>query len=247
LTNFLFQTEWYPTSEPPKFGALAMIVGSAVVASMAGLIAIPLGFGIAIYLSEGAPRMVREVLKGAIELLAGIPSIIYGFVGLFVLSPLVRDTFGLNSGLNAFTAGIVLAIMALPTVVSISDDALTAVPTEYRHASLALGATRWETALGVVVPAARTGLLAAAMLGIGRAIGETMAVLLVAGNAIVIPESIFDPVRTITADIAAEMGETVFGGEHYQALFALGLILFIITFTINMTADLITSRGDLHG
>jgi phosphate transport system permease protein len=246
VDSFLLKDEWRPTSEPPQFGALAMIADSGLVAGMAGLVAIPLGFGIAIYLAEGAPRGVREVLKALIELLAGIPSIIYGFVGLFVVAPIVRDCFGLTSGLNGFTASLILAVMALPTIVSIADDALRAVPYEHRHAAYALGATRWETTMQVVVPAARTGLVAAGMLGVGRAIGETMAVLLVAGNATIIPQSIFSPVRTITADIAAEMGETVFGGEHYQALFALGLVLFIVTFVINVTADVITrgARGN---
>jgi len=242
IMDFIFGTRWLPLSDPPSFGALPMIIGSIVVTLGAGIIAIPAGIGIAVYLAEVAPRSVREVAKAVIELLAGIPSVVYGFLGLTVLAPLIKDLFNLPSALSAFTAAVVLAIMALPTVVSISEDALDAVPREYREASLALGATKWETTIKIVLPSARSGLMAASMLGLGRAIGETMAVLMVAGNAMMIPHSIFDPVRTITASIAAEMGETVQGGLHYQALFALGMVLFTITFVINLLTDLIFTK-----
>lgn len=242
IFDFILGTKWLPASEPPQFGALPLITGSLLVTAGAGIIAIPLGIGIAVFLAEAAPRSVREISKAVIELLAGIPSVVYGFLGLTVLAPLIKEAFNLPSALSAFTASVVLAITALPTVVSISEDALDAVPRDYREASLALESTKWETTLRVVLPSARSGLLAASMLGLGRAIGETMAVLMVAGNATVIPHSIFDPVRTITADIAAEMGETVQGGLHYQALFGLGMVLFSITFIINLVTDLIFAK-----
>jgi phosphate transport system permease protein len=242
LFDFVFGTKWLPVSEPPQFGALALIAGSLTVTVGAGMIAIPLGIGIAMFLAEVAPRSVREIFKAVIELLAGIPSVVYGFLGLTILAPLVKEIFDLPSALCAFTASLVLGIMALPTVVSISEDALDAVPREYREASLALGATKWETTLRIVLPTARSGLIAASMLGLGRAIGETMAVLMVAGNATLIPHSIFDPVRTITADIAAEMGEVVRGGLHYQALFGLGMVLFAITFVINLITDVVFAK-----
>jgi len=240
--DFILGKEWSPVSEPPVFGALPLIAGSLVVTFGAGIIAIPVGIGIAVFLAEMAPRSVREVSKAIIELLAGVPSVVYGFIGLTVMAPMIKDLFNLPSALSAFTASIVLAVMALPTVVSISEDALNAVPRDFREASLALGATKWETTLRVVLPSARSGLIAASMLGLGRAIGETMAVLMVAGNATLIPHSIFDPVRTITADIAAEMGETVQGGLHYQALFGLGMVLFTITFIINLITDLVFAK-----
>jgi len=242
LIDFIFGTRWLPLSNPSYFGALPMIIGSVIVTLGAGVIAIPAGICIAVYLAEVAPRSVREVAKAIIEILAGIPSVVYGFLGLTVLAPIIKDILNLPSALTAFTAALVLAIMALPTVVSISEDALDAVPREYRDASLALGATRWETTVKIVLPSARSGLMAASMLGLGRAIGETMAVLMVAGNAMIIPHSIFDPVRTITAAIAAEMGETVQGGLHYQALFGLGIVLFTITFVINLITDLIFTK-----
>jgi len=239
LIDFIVGPRWAPVSKTQAFGALPLIVGSATVTFGAALIAIPTGIGVALYLAEAAPRTLREMAKAIIELLAGIPSVVYGFVGLMVLAPMIKGALNLPSGLSAFTASIVLGVMALPTVVSISEDALSSVPDSYRQASLALGASRWETALHVVLPAAKSGLLAAAMLGIGRAIGETMAVLMVAGNATVIPGSPFDAVRTITADIAAEMGEVVQGGLHYQALFGLGVILFAISFVINLVTDML--------
>ncbi len=242
VMDFILGTRWLPVSETPFFGALPMIIGSIIVTLGAGMLAIPAGIGIAVYLAEVAPRSVREVAKAVIELLAGIPSVVYGFLGLTVLAPVIKDLLNLPSALTAFTAALVLAIMALPTVVSISEDALDAVPRDYREASLALGATKWETTVKIVLPSARSGLMAASMLGLGRAIGETMAVLMVAGNAMIIPHSIFDPVRTITASIAAEMGETVQGGLHYQALFGLGVVLFTITFVINLITDLIFTR-----
>ena len=242
ISDFISGQRWLPVSEPPVFGALPLILGSVSVAGGAGLIAIPLGMGVAVFLAEVAPPLVREPTKAVIELLAGIPSVVYGFLGLTILAPFIKDVLNLPSALCMFTAAVVLAVMALPTMVSISEDALNAVPNEYREASLALGATKWETTLRVVVPSARSGLMAAAMLSLGRAIGETMAVLMVAGNATLIPHSIFDPVRTITADIAAEMGETVQGGLHYQALFGLGIVLFLMTFFINLITDLVFAK-----
>lgn len=240
--DFIFGTSWSPDSTPPQFGALPLIAGSVVVTLGAGVIAVPVGIGIAVFLAEVAPRRWREIAKAVIELLAGIPSVVYGFIGLIVLAPFIKEIFDLSSALCAFTASVVLAVMALPTVASVSEDALDAVPREYREASLALGATRWETTLRVVLPCARSGLLAACMLGLGRVIGETMAVLMVAGNALLVPHSVFDPVRTITANIAAEMGETVHGGLHYQALFALGMILFSMTFIITLVTDLLFAK-----
>jgi len=241
LRDFILGTQWLPETTPPKFGALPLIKGSLYVTVGATLIAVPIGISVAVFLAEAAPPMLREVLKAVIELLAGIPSVVYGFLGLTILAPFIKELFNLSSALCAFTASIVLALMSLPTIVSISEDVLTTVPKEYREASLALGATKWETTLKIVIPAARTGLIAAAMLGIGRAIGETMAVLMVAGNAVMLPHSFFDPVRTITANIAAEMGETVHGGLHYQALFGLGIVLFVITFIINFLTNILAA------
>lgn len=245
--EFLLGNRWMPVSDPPFFGSLPLFAGSLAITLGAALLGIPAGLGIALYLSEGAPTALREWIKVGIELLAGIPSVVYGFVGLMLLAPLVRNLFGLESGLTVFTASVVLGIMILPTVASIAEDALQSVPRRFRAASLALGASSWETAVRVVAPAARSGLVAASLLGVGRAIGETMAVLMVAGNMLLIPTSPFAPARTVTAAIAAEMGEVVFGGLHYQALFALGLVLFLITFAINLLADLVLKRGAAKG
>lgn len=236
LTN-LFSTRWYPIED--MYGILPLLVGSLLVTAGAIAIAVPLGLTTAIYLGEIAPQSLREVLKPLIEMLAGIPSIVLGFLGWVALAPLIQN-MGVATGLTAFTGSLILAYMSLPTIISISEDALYAVPKEYRDGALALGATQWQTIRKVVLPAARSGLVMAVMLGIGRAIGETMAVMMVTGNAANIPafgtNMIFQPVRTMTATIAAEMGEVAQGSSHYRVLFAIGIILFVITFAINSLA-----------
>jgi phosphate transport system permease protein len=241
--NFLFGRSWYPTAQPaPQLGILPLILGSLMVTFGAILVALPLGLAGAIYLSEVAHPAIRAVLKPAIEILAGIPSVVFGFFGLVVLVPFIQRTFHLNVGETALAGIIMLAIMSLPTVISISEDALSAVPGSYREASLALGATRWQTIVKIVVPAGLSGVTAAVMLGVGRAVGETMTVLMVTGNAAQIPHSLLVPVRTLTATIAAELGEAPQGGLHYEALFAIGIVLFVITFFINLIADLVNAR-----
>ncbi|MCX7920359.1 MAG: phosphate ABC transporter permease subunit PstC [bacterium] len=242
LSEFLTGKHWYPISDPPKFGILPLILGSLLVTGGAMVISIPLGIIGAVYISEIAPEAIREYLKSAIELIAAIPSVVIGFVGIVTIVPLIKTWFNLPTGLTALTGSVVLAFMSLPLIVSLSEDALRSVPQSYREASLALGATRWQTIYRVVVPAAISGIVASVMLGIGRAIGETMAVMMVTGNAAVIPHSFLKPVRTLTATIAAEMGETVRQSEHYYALFAIGLVLFIIVFCINFSASFFIKR-----
>jgi phosphate transport system permease protein len=242
LKEFLLGHNWYPVSYPPVFGILPLILGSLMVTLGALAISIPLGVASAIFIAEVAPPRIRDWLKSGIELLAAIPSIVIGFVGVILLAPWVQATFSLHTGLTALTGSITLAFMAMPTVVSITEDALTAVPISYREASFALGATRWQTIYRVVVPSASSGILAAVMLGVGRAIGETMAVMMVTGNAAVIPQTFLQPVRTLTATIAAEMGETVHQSPHYHALFAIGIVLFIITYLINVSAGFVIHR-----
>jgi phosphate transport system permease protein len=233
----LFGQRWYPIEG--YYGLLPLLVGTAMVTVGAVIIAVPLGVVAAIYLGEIAPTWLREILKPLIEILAGIPSIVLGFLGWVALAPIIQN-LGAPTGLTAFTGSLLLAYMALPTIISISEDALYAVPKEYRDGSLAIGATQWQTIWRVVLPAARSGLVIAVMLGIGRVIGETMAVLLVTGNAANIPAlgpgMFFSPVRTMTATIAAEMGEVAQGSLHYNVLFGIGLILFLITFTVNWLA-----------
>lgn len=241
LWEMLAGRDWYPLSG--KFGMLPLILGSLLVTAGAVAISVPVGVAAAAYIGEVAGPRVREILKPTVETLAAIPSVVIGFLGYTLLSPWIREVFNLPTGLTALTGSIMLAFMAMPTIISISEDALRAVPQEYRAASLALGATKWQTIYRVVVPAARSGILAAVMLGIGRAIGETMAVLMVTGNAAVIPHTFLQPVRTMTATIAAEMGETVQYGAHYHALFAVGTVLFAMTFLINLIADLALQRG----
>ncbi|GAB4566665.1 MAG: phosphate ABC transporter permease subunit PstC [Anaerolineae bacterium] len=233
----LFGTRWYPTFG--LFGTLPLILGSALVTVTAVVIALPLGVATAVFIREVAPGWAREILKPMIEVLAGIPSVVLGFFGMIVLAPLVREGLGAPTGLTAFTGAVILAYMSLPTIISVAEDALDAVPKSYRDASLAMGATQWQTIWRVVVPAARSGIVTAVMLGMGRAIGETMAVMMVTGNAARMPttlDSLFRPVRTMTATIAAEMGEVAQGSTHYHALFGIGIILFIVTFLINLTA-----------
>jgi phosphate transport system permease protein len=241
IFDFLGGTQWSPTVVE-KFGFVPLLVGSLEVSFGAILIALPLGVGVAIYIGELAPRILREIIKPIIEVLATLPSVVIGFIGLKAVVPLVKEVFGLSIGLTALSGSVMLAFMTLPTIISISEDAINAVPTRFRHASYALGATKWETTIRTVVPAASSGIIAAVMLGLGRVVGETMTVLMITGNSPRIVFSWLQPVRTITATIAAEMGETVQGGLHYSALFAIGLILFIITFLINLIADRYVSR-----
>ncbi len=245
VRDFLFGRDWYPLSE--KFQALPLILGSMLVTAGAIVIAVPTGLAAAVYLAEVAPERVREVLKPTVEVLAGIPSVVIGFIGMVVLGPYIKGLFGLSTGLTALTGSVMLAFMAMPTIISISEDAIVAVPRDYREGALALGATPWEAISRVTVPAAKSGIIAAVMLGIGRAIGETMTVLMVTGNAAVIPTSLFQPVRTMTATIASEMGEVAQGTPHYHALFAVGLVLFAMTFIINLVADLALQKSVRRG
>jgi phosphate transport system permease protein len=240
--EFLFGTKWYPVSDPPTFGITSFFVSTLWVTLVATAISVPIGVACAAYLSEVAPARVRETVKPIVELLAGIPSVVMGFIGLMLLSPLVQSAFNLNTGLCGLTAGIMLSLMSLPIIVSVSEDALRAVPDEFRQASYALGATKWETIRHVCIPAALSGITAAIMLGVGRAIGETMTVLMVAGGALAVPVSPTDPMMTMTAAIASGIGNAVRGGLQYQALFAIGLILFILTLAVNLIADRVLER-----
>ena len=221
------------------FGTLPLLLGSILVTVVAILIALPLGVATAVFVREVAPNWAREILKPLIEVLAGIPSVVLGFFGMTLLAPLIREGLGAPTGLTAFTGALLLAYMALPTIISVAEDALDAVPKSYRDAGLAMGATQWQTIWRVVVPGARSGIVVAVMLGMGRAIGETMAVMMVTGNAARLPlslDSLFRPVRTVTATIAAEMGEVAQGSTHYHALFGMGIILFVLTFIVNVAA-----------
>jgi len=242
VRDFLFGMEWYPTYDPPSFGIWPLIVGSLAVTLLATLIAVPVGVLTAVYISEVAPSYLKDVFKSVIELLAGLPSVVLGFFGMVVVAPWLQDSFDLPTGLNIANASAILALMAVPTIASISEDALYAVPREYKEASYALGATAHETILRVVIPSALSGISTAVILGISRAIGETMVVLMVAGGAAAIPESLFDPVRPMPASIAAEMGEAPSRSAHYRALFATGIVLFFITLAFNLVADFISNR-----
>ena len=237
FSQFLFGKRWYPTSDPPQLGILPLLLGSLWVTAGALIFAVPLGLFSAIFLAELCPKNVREFLKPVIEMLAGIPSVVYGFFGMVILGPLLKDLFSLPTGLTAFTASVILGIMAIPSVVSVAEDALSSVPKSYREASFAVGATHWETIKKVILPASISGLGAAVVLGAGRIIGETMTVLMIAGGSAVIPTSFFQPVRTMTATIAAEMGEAPVGSLHYQSLFAIAIVLFIITLFLNVLVD----------
>ena len=239
----LFATRWYPIEG--HFGLLPLILGSVLVTLGAAVLALPLGLATAVFIGEVAPSWVREVLKPFVEVLAGIPSVVIGFIGMVMLAPLVRVALRAPTGLTALTGSVLLAWMTLPTIVSVAEDALDAVPQSYRDAGLALGLTRWQTIWRIVVPAARTGIVTALMLGVGRAIGETMTVMMVTGNAPRLPLSPADflmPVRTMTATIAAEMGEVAQGSTHYHVLFAVGLVLFVITFLVNLVAAAVVFR-----
>ncbi len=243
FAEFFGSPRWKPTSEyKTTYGILALIAGTASVTGLAMLVAIPFSLGAAIYIAEFATGKTREILKVLVELLAAIPSVVWGFIGLTIMNPLIIQFFDVPVGLNVLNAGVILGLMAAPIMTSISEDALKAVPDRYREAAEAMGASRWQVIFKVVLPAAKNGLLGAVLLGVGRGFGETMAVLMASGHAINLPDSIFDSVRALTATIAAELGETAVGSDHYQALFTIGIFLFVITFLINLTADLIV-RG----
>lgn len=246
VKEFFLSPAWRPTSDRPTYGVLALILGTASVTGAAVLMAVPFSLGAAIYLAEFTDGRRREVLKVLIELLAAIPSVVWGFIGLAIMNPLIIWLFEVPVGLNILNAGLILGLTAAPIMTTIAEDALRAVPDRYREASEALGATKWQTTWRVVLPAGRHGLMAAVLLGVGRAFGETMAVLMASGHAITIPTSPFDSVRALTATIAAELGETASGSDHYEALFALGILLFVVTFCINLTADLVV-RGIRRG
>lgn len=245
IFDFLAGRSWYPISEPPEFGILPLILGTLLVTAGAAVIAVPLGIGSAIFIAEIAPTRWKEILKSGIELLAAIPSVVLGFIGLVTVVPWAKTLFKIPTGLTAFSGSVILAFMAMPTIVSIAEDALHSVPKSYKEGAYALGATKWQTIYRVVLPSASSGIMAAVMLGIGRVVGETMAVMMITGNSASMPRGILHPVRTLTATVAAEMGETVQGSEHYSALFAIGIVLFLITFVINVTADLFLHRKRL--
>lgn len=241
--NDLLGTRWYPIEE--YFGLLPLIGGSLIVTIGAMLVAVPIGVLTAIFIAEVAPRWVREILKPIVEILGGLPSVVLGFMGIVLLSPYLRRILELPTGLTAFTGSLLLGGIAIPTIVSVAEDALDAVPRSYRDAALALGATQWQTIWRVTLPAARSGVLTAVMLGIGRAIGETMTVMMVTGNAAVLPSglgALFSPVRTMTATIAAEMGEVANGSVHYHVLFFIGIVLFVISLIVNVTASAVVFR-----
>ncbi len=236
--NFLLGRDWYPTEQ--SFGLFSMIIGSIMVTIGSLFIGIPFGLACAIFLTEFSTKRIRQIVKPIIELLAGIPSVVYGFMGVIILVPFIRDQFG-GPGFSVLAASIILGIMILPTIISISIDSLQAVPRSYREGSIALGATKWQTTKMVTLPAARSGIIASIILGMGRAIGETMATIMIAGNAVMIPHSILDPVRTLTSNIALEMGYA--SGEHRQALFATGVILFVIIMVLNTIANATSAKG----
>jgi phosphate transport system permease protein len=240
LIEFFTSARWQPSSEVrPEYGTLALFVGTLSVTALAMVLAVPLGLGAAVFISEFCGGKLKETLKILVELLAAIPSIVWGFVGCMVLAPLIIDTTGAAVGVNLLNGAVILALMSVPIIVSVGEDALKAVPDSYREAALSLGASRWEVVYRVLFPAAKNGLLAAVLLGVGRAIGETMAVLMCTGHSVQIPHSPLDPVRTLTATIASELGECVAGGVHYRVLFTIGLELFLLTFVVNLVADLV--------
>lgn len=245
--QFLFGREWYPNATNARFGILPMIVGSLMVTMGAILISVPIGIGSAIFIAEVAPPKTKTVFKIIIEFLSAIPSVVLGFLGIVVLSNWVRISFNLSSGFTVLSGSIVIALMALPTIISVADDAIRALPGEYREASYALGASKWETIKNVLIPAASSGIIAGVMLGVGRAIGETMAVMMVMGNAVQIPSTYLESGRTLTATIAAEMGDTVRNGTHYNALFAIGVVLLIMTSVINTISEWFVHRAQREG
>jgi phosphate transport system permease protein len=243
VIEFIAGRDWYPTDEAnPGYGILPLIMGSVWVVGGALVVCVPLGVGSALYVHEIASHRQRSILKPIIELLAAIPSIVYGFFGMVIVAPFLQNLLNIPIGLCAFTGSLILGIMATPTVCSIAEDALSAVPDSFREASYAMGANRWQTLIKVIMPAAGSGISTSIILGMSRAVGETMTVLMVTGGAAVIPHTFFQPVRPMTATIAAEMGEAVVGSTHYNALFAIGLILFLITLFFNIIAELISRR-----
>jgi phosphate transport system permease protein len=245
FVEFFTSPRWVPTSEVREtYGALALIVGTASVTGMAMIVAIPFSLGAAIYIGEFATGKTRETLKILVELLAAIPSVVWGFIGLTIMNALIIDLFDVPIGLNILNAGLILGLMAAPIMTTIAEDALKAVPDDFRQAAEAMGATKWQVIRKVVIPAGRNGLVSAVLLGIGRGFGETMAVLMASGHAVQFPDGIFDSVRALTATIAAELGETAVGSAHYGSLFTLGILLFLVTFVINLTADIVVRRGD---
>ncbi len=245
--EFFGSINWRPTSEvKPTYGILALIAGTASVTGLAMLVSVPFSLGAAIFIAEFATGKTREILKIIVELLAAIPSVVWGFIGLTIMNPIIIDVFDVPVGLTVLNAGIILGLMAAPIMTSIAEDALKAVPDRYREAAEAMGATHWQVIYKVVLPASKNGLLGAVLLGVGRGFGETMAVLMATGHSINVPTSVFDSVRALTATIAAELGETAVGSPHYRALFTIGIFLFVITFIINLTADLIV-RGIRKG
>jgi len=237
VQDFIFGKYWYPTDEPPDFGIFPLIIASLAVTAVASIISIPLGVLTALYLAEVASARVREWVKPVVELLAALPSVVIGFFGMVIVAPFLQEILDIPTGLNLFNASLMLAFMSIPTICTISEDAIFSVPTELKEASLALGATHWETIARVIIPASISGISTATILGMSRAIGETMVVLMVAGGATLIPSSLFDPVRPMPASIAAEMAEAPFRGDHYYALFATGIILFAFTLLFNLVAD----------
>ncbi|MDD3088475.1 MAG: phosphate ABC transporter permease subunit PstC [Candidatus Omnitrophica bacterium] len=243
MKEFLFSPDWNPTGyDGEKYGIVSLLVSTALVTVGALVIAVPIGIGAAAYLSDIAGERVREIAKPIVEILAGIPSVVLGFLGIVLIGPVIAKLFGLPNGLNALNGSVLLAIMALPTIISISEDALNSVPMSFQQASLALGATKWQTIALVKIPAALSGILASCMLGMGRAIGETMTVLMATGCAAAMPHGLLDSVRTMTATIAIELGEVAYGSTHYYALFAVGLVLFLITFIVNMLSDMVLRK-----
>jgi phosphate transport system permease protein len=242
FTEFFFSTAWRPTSRNPTYGVLALIAGTASVTGLAMLVSVPFSLGAAIFIGEFATGRTREWLKILVELLAAVPSVVWGFIGLSIMNPLIIRLFDVPVGLGVLNSGIILGLMAAPIMTTIAEDALKAVPNSYREAAEAMGATKWQVIWKVVLPAGKNGLMAAVLLGVGRGFGETLAVLMASGHAINIPTSVFDSVSALTATIAAELGETAVGSDHYQALFTLGILLFLVTFVINLTADLVV-RG----
>ncbi|MCM8824183.1 MAG: phosphate ABC transporter permease subunit PstC [Candidatus Omnitrophica bacterium] len=241
--EFIFGKRWLPISEPPHFGIIPLLLGSLYVTFFATIICVPVGIASALFIAEIAPKFLRNILKSFIEILASIPSVVLGFIGIVWLGPFLKDTLKLNTGMCGLTGSFLLAFMSLPTIISISEDAIISVPKSFKEAAFGLGATRWQTLWRVVLPSASSGIIAAIMLGIDRVIGETMVVMMVTGNAPLVPKSILQPLRTLTATIAGEMGEAISGSEHYFALFAVGLILFIITFIINFLSVLLLNRS----
>ena len=242
VQDFVFGKLWYPTAEPPDFGIFPLIVGSFAVTLLSAMLAVPLGVMTAVYLAEIAHPRVRDIIKPVVELLAAMPSVVIGFFGMVIVAPFLQNMFDIATGLNLFNAALMLAFMSIPTICSISEDAIYSVPNNLKEASLALGANHWETIVRVILPAAVSGISTAVILGMSRAIGETMVVLMVAGGAAMIPGSLFDPVRPLPASIAAEMAEAPFRGDHYHALFATGMVLFVFTLCFNLIADHIAHK-----